>query len=114
MRAFLRDLWELLRKHVRLLAAAGILLVAGVLGLNLAASRIAQRSSFCATCHYMAPYVEQWKTSTHASVECVNCHPYGARAVAASTVRYVSGAYNPRPRAEVDDRSCLASGCHEQ
>lgn len=114
MQAFLRDLWELLRKHVRLLAAAGVILVAGVLGLNFAASRIAQRSTFCATCHYMAPYVEQWKTSTHASVDCVSCHPYGARAVAASTIRYISGAYNPRPRAEVDDRSCLAGGCHEQ
>ena len=114
MGAFLRDLWALLRKHVRLLAALGVALVVLLLALNLAVSRIAQRSTFCPTCHYMAPYVEQWKTSKHAGVECVRCHPYASTAVAASTIRYLSGAYNPRPRAEVDDRSCLASGCHEQ
>jgi len=114
MRAFLRDLWDLPRKHWRVLAVLGATLVALLAATNFAASRIAQRSNFCATCHYMAPYVEQWKTSTHAAVDCVQCHPYGAKAVAASTVRYLSGAYNPRPRAEVDDKSCLASGCHDQ
>ncbi len=114
MGAFLRDLWELLRKHVRVLVALGVVFVALVLALNFAVSQIAEHSSFCATCHYMAPYVEQWKTSGHAAVACVRCHPYGSTAVAASTIRYLSGAYNPRPRAEVNDRSCLAGGCHEQ
>jgi hypothetical protein len=114
MRAFLRDLWELLRKHVKVLAALGGILVAVVLMVNFAVSQMARRSSFCLNCHYMAPYVEQWKTSTHAGVDCVQCHPYGSVAVAASTIRYLSGAYNPRPRVEVDDQSCLAGGCHEQ
>ncbi|MBI2000956.1 MAG: hypothetical protein HYS69_07235 [candidate division NC10 bacterium] len=114
MWSFLRDLWELLRKHVKVLAALGASLVVLAVALNFAVSRIAQRSTFCGNCHYMAPYVEQWRTSTHAQVDCVQCHPYGTLAVAASTIRYLSGAYNPRPRAEVDDRSCLAGGCHEQ
>jgi nitrate/TMAO reductase-like tetraheme cytochrome c subunit len=114
MRAFLRDLWELLQKHVKVLAALGVALVVLVLVLNFAVSRMARRSSFCVNCHYMAPYVEQWKTSTHAGVDCVQCHPYGSVAVAASTLRYLSGAYNPRPRVEVDDKSCLAGGCHDQ
>ena len=108
MRAFLRDLWALLRNHVRVLAGLGVALVILLLALNLGVSRIARQSSFCPTCHYMAPYVEQWKTSKHAGVDCIRCHPYGAGAVAASTIRYLSGAYNPRPRAEVDDKSCLA------
>src|SRR3989304_7695034 len=103
MRAFLRDVWEFWRKHVRILAAQGLLLVVLVLALNFAVSRIAQRSSFCDTCHYMAPYVEQWKTSTHAAVDCVQCHPYGSVAVAASPTRHLSGAYNPRPRVAVGD-----------
>src|SRR3972149_2064633 len=110
MRAFLRDLWGLLRRHVRILAILAGTLVVVVLVANFAVSRIAQRSSFCANCHYMAPYVEQWKTSTHAAVACFQCPPYGSAAVAASTIRYLSGAYNPRPRAEVDDKSCLAAG----
>ena len=114
MGAFLRDLGQLLRTHVKVLGILAGALVVLLLLLNVALSRIAQRSSICATCHYMAPYVEQWKSSTHAGVECIQCHPYGAGAVAASTVRYLSGAYNPRPRAEVDDQSCLAGGCHEQ
>lgn len=114
MRAFFRDVWALLRTHVRVLAVLGGLLVVAVVALNVGASRVAQRSSFCDTCHYMAPYVEQWKTSSHAGVDCVSCHPYRGRAVAASTIRYLSGAYNPRPRAEVEDAACLAGGCHEQ
>jgi hypothetical protein len=114
MGAFLRDLWELLRKHVKLLAALGVVLVAGLLALNFAVSKAAENSALCASCHYMAPYVEQWKTSGHAAVACVRCHPYGSMAVAGSTFRYLTGAYNPRPRAEVADQSCLASGCHEQ
>jgi hypothetical protein len=114
MGAFLRDLWELLRKHVRVLVALGVVLVALLLALNFAVSKAAEHSAICASCHYMAPYVEQWKTSKHAAVACVRCHPYGSLAVASSTLRYLSGAYNPRPRAEVNDRSCLASGCHEQ
>jgi len=113
MGAFLRDVWELLRKHLRILAALAVLLVVLVAALNFAVSRIAQRSSFCDTCHYMAPYVEQWKTSKHAAVDCISCHPYRTREVATSTIRYLSGAYNPRPRAEVEDRACLASGCHD-
>src|SRR5919109_1058557 len=29
---------------------------------------------FCASCHIMLPYVEAWKASRHAAVECVQCH----------------------------------------
>ncbi len=114
MGAFFRDLCTLLRAHARVLAALGGVLVVGLFGLNFAASRVAQRSTFCESCHYMAPYVEQWRTSSHAKVDCVRCHPYRAGEVAASTVRYLSGAYISRPRAEVDDRACLAGGCHEE
>lgn len=114
MRAFFRDGWDFLRKHVKILVAMAVLAAVLVLILNVAASRVARRSSFCDSCHYMAPYVEQWKTSKHAAVECVQCHPYDTKAVALSAIRYLSGAYNPRPRAEVDDQSCLAAGCHDQ
>jgi nitrate/TMAO reductase-like tetraheme cytochrome c subunit len=31
-------------------------------------------SSFCATCHEMKPEYYTWKASTHAEVDCVNCH----------------------------------------
>jgi len=114
MRALLRDVWGLLRTHAKVLAGLVVGAAILVLALNMVASRVAQRSSFCDSCHYMAPYVDQWRSSKHAGVECVQCHPYDTKAVALSTIRYLSGAYNPRPRAEVNDQSCLASGCHDQ
>jgi len=27
----------------------------------------------CRACHYMDPYVDQWKASAHANVSCIKC-----------------------------------------
>ncbi|MEN3039698.1 MAG: NapC/NirT family cytochrome c, partial [Candidatus Kryptonium sp.] len=32
------------------------------------------RPSFCPTCHYMEPFYESWKASSHRDVTCVKCH----------------------------------------
>ena len=74
----------------------------------------ARRSSFCSRCHYMTPYVEQWKASKHSGVECVKCHPSERRAMFAQFIKYNTGTYSPRPRAFVPDSACLASGCHAE
>lgn len=74
----------------------------------------ARRSSFCSKCHYMAPFVEQWKASKHAGVECVKCHPSERRTMLAQFIKYHTGTYNPKPRAFVPDSACLASGCHSE
>lgn len=96
------------RKKIVWIAAAAILLllVAGIFFIEVAA----QRSSFCENCHYMTPYTEQWKNSSHKSVECVACHPAQNRAMFGQFVRYITKTYSPRPRAYVPDEACQK--CH--
>jgi len=65
----------------------------------------------CVICHYMKPYYEQSSHSVHKDISCVTCHPNRRILTAPYLLRYISGSYNPRPRAEVDDKVCL--NCHE-
>jgi hypothetical protein len=68
----------------------------------------------------MTPYYESWLTSHHKDVACVECHiPPGIRSefrkkyeALAMVARYFTGTYSTNPWAEVDDQSCLRSGCH--
>ena len=76
-------------------------------------AELTSRPTFCTTCHYMDPYYRQWKTSSHAEVACVSCHPVRPVTVGVSAVRYVTNTHDLRPRAEVEDASCLQSGCHD-
>ncbi|MFC2085785.1 cytochrome c3 family protein [Bacteroidota bacterium] len=79
------------------------------------------RPDFCTTCHYMQPFYDSWTQSSHSDVSCTTCHfPPGV----AGTIRgklsgleqvvsYVGRSYTRRkPWAEIDDASCLLSGCH--
>lgn len=86
------------------------------------AAEVTSRPSFCSTCHYMEPYVEAWKTSTHSSVTCTDCHyrpgwkshVRGKFTALSMVVNYFTGVYKKsKPWAEIDDASCLRSGCHE-
>ncbi len=65
----------------------------------------------CVICHYMKPYYDQSVNSTHKDISCVTCHPSRRILTAPYLLRYIAGSYNPRPRAEVDDKICL--NCHE-
>ena len=67
----------------------------------------------CRACHYMDPYVDQWKASAHANVTCIKCHSFSPVFITVTTLKYWTGLYNPRPRADVKDAACLANGCHE-
>lgn len=82
---------------------------------------VSNQPRFCVTCHYMQPFYDAWKTSSHNHVACVACHiPPGAKnwlqhkaAASIQVVKYVTRQYGMRPWTEVDDASCLRSGCHE-
>ncbi len=101
-----------------------VYMVAGLVGL-LAVSfgllEYTQRPKFCTTCHYMDPYYKSWQQSSHNKVNCLQCHyPPGIRSVVrakivalSQVVQYVTRTYGSRPWAEVEDASCLRSGCHE-
>lgn len=75
---------------------------------------------FCASCHIMEPYVAGWKVSPHRGVACVECHyPPGFRdtlrvkiQAVTQVAKWATGTYSSKPFAEVEDASCLRSGCH--
>lgn len=69
----------------------------------------------------MEPFYESWVSSSHADVACVKCHfPPGIEGTVrgkveglVQLVNYVGRSYTRRrPWAEIDDASCLQSGCH--
>lgn len=103
-----------LRRHLKSVIWFVAIVVGGVVIINLAFSKIATNSKACLLCHYMKPYFDQWKTSTHAQVACVSCHPLRPSLIGISTLKYLTNNYNPRPRAEVADESCLNEGCHNR
>ena len=77
---------------------------------------------FCVSCHVMKPYYEAWKTSSHNEVGCVECHyPPGLRYelegkldAINQVVAYWTGRYDTKFYAEIEDVSCMRSGCHDQ
>jgi nitrate/TMAO reductase-like tetraheme cytochrome c subunit len=82
--------------------------------------QVTSQPRFCGSCHFMAPYYTSWLTSSHKQVACVECHiPPGITSefrkkyeALAMVARYFTGTYSTNPWAEVDDQSCLRSGCH--
>ncbi|RJP21253.1 MAG: hypothetical protein C4529_07725 [Deltaproteobacteria bacterium] len=109
----LKSLWSSLggdRKPVLVIVAivVGILVV-----FNGAFFVAAYFPKSCVVCHYMDPYYAQWKASDHKNVSCIKCHTFSPVFITVTTLKYWTGLYNPRPRANVKDESCLAKGCHE-
>jgi len=98
------------------------ILVVGVL-LLLITTEYTSRPKFCSSCHYMEPYVEGWKSSTHKQVTCTDCHfapgfkskMRGKFTALSMLVNYMTGIYKKsKPWAEITDESCLRSGCHSK
>ncbi|MEK7775243.1 MAG: cytochrome c3 family protein [Candidatus Zixiibacteriota bacterium] len=113
MISFAKDVFGLFVRHRRLLTTilvAVLLLIVVIGGVSTYKMRSAQ---FCTNCHYMEPYVRHWQTSGHKDVTCIQCHDYGVGRLAVNAIKYWSTSYNPRPKANVHDASCLASDCHE-
>ncbi|HEX9205084.1 MAG TPA: hypothetical protein VF853_04075, partial [Candidatus Deferrimicrobiaceae bacterium] len=113
MRDKLRALWESLQES-RKPAVTVLVVVVGLLVVFNGAFFVANYfPNSCRACHYMDPYVDQWKASAHAGVTCIKCHSFSPVFITVTTLKYWTGLYNPRPRANVKDASCLAGGCHE-
>lgn len=89
---------------------------------NIAFIEYSAQPRFCRTCHYMRPFYNAWEKSTHKNVPCVKCHyapTFGATALgkfkaSVQLVKYVTGQYGTKPWTEIEDASCLRSGCHEK
>lgn len=99
------------------------MLVLGAVGLGGAEYYTAQ-PAFCGSCHIMKPYYDSWSRDIHGAklgVRCVDCHyapgerhTFKAKFKGLSqATSYFSGrAGGSRPRAHVNDASCLTSRCH--
>ncbi|MFP4082549.1 MAG: cytochrome c3 family protein [Candidatus Aminicenantes bacterium] len=106
------------KRLIIILSAAGFFLI-----LFLASVEYTSHSKFCSTCHYMKPFYQSWKTSSHSHIECNTCHyPPGVRSKLRAKVegllqlgRYWTKLYlKSKPWAEIPDESCLRQGCHEK
>ncbi len=110
--------WFMARASV--LLAGGCILVGVLILGSIITVQFTSRSKFCLTCHYMEPYYESWQASSHKDVPCIDCHyPPGLQMelrrkfqASVQLVKYVTKQYGTRPWTEVDDASCLRSGCH--
>jgi len=99
-----------------------LLLLAGVTAVG--TEYYTSRPHFCGSCHIMHPYYDGWSKDVHseeANVRCVDCHyaPGEQHTLRAKfrglsqVTSYFSGrAGAGRPKAHVNDASCMTSGCH--
>ncbi len=104
----------------RFLLFSGIYFVIFVIVLA-ATAEYTSRPSFCPTCHYMEPFYNSWKSSSHNKIQCVQCHfepglegkIKGKLNGLVQIVSYVSTSYKKRkPWADIPDNTCSREGCH--
>lgn len=114
MKNILSVIFSWIRTHRKAMFLTPLIVVLFLIVLNLIYHGVSRQAKSCTACHYMQPYYNQWASSSHNEVTCVKCHPYSLGKFSVMTLKYWSGIYNPRPRAEVDDATCLRSGCHER
>ncbi|HIE26341.1 TPA: hypothetical protein EYP66_03555, partial [Candidatus Poribacteria bacterium] len=81
------------------------------------------RPEFCKSCHFMEEYYNSWQDSKHGKegISCLECHyPPGLEATVVSKTRSISQVVSyftqtqGKPWAEIEDRSCLRTGCHNK
>lgn len=107
------------RRKLLIILATGLVVGVAVLG---GLYKVSSSPVLCSGCHIMTPYVEAWKTSKHNKVACVECHyPPGFRdslwvkyQALAQVAKWATQTYSSKPFAEIEDASCLRSGCHER
>ncbi len=106
----------------------GIAVLIAVLGLAVVGAggfglwEMSSSPKLCNSCHIMKPYVDAWRSSKHNGIPCVKCHyPPGLRdtiwvkyQAVTQVVKWATQTYSSKPFAEVEDGSCLRSGCHDR
>ncbi len=82
--------------------------------------RASDDPKFCASCHYMEQYYNNWLNSSHNQVSCVKCHYApgagnyikGKIRLASEILRYYIGAYSAEVTSKINDGACLQ--CHKK
>jgi nitrate/TMAO reductase-like tetraheme cytochrome c subunit len=101
---------SLVRRRRGLLVSIGIVIVAGYLGVNLLAYSLTYKPEACLACHIMKPYYDNWRSSGHNRIGCIDCHPYRPSTIVQSSIRYLAGTYKLPLKSRVEDKECLM--CH--
>jgi nitrate/TMAO reductase-like tetraheme cytochrome c subunit len=100
-----------------------LLLVIFVGGAGAAAfAEYSMQPDFCRSCHIMEPYYQAWHQSTHKNVPCTDCHfepglantLKGKFEASSQAAKFITGTYGSKPHAQINDVSCMRSGCHEK
>jgi nitrate/TMAO reductase-like tetraheme cytochrome c subunit len=98
------------RRRKGVLIILGIVIVAGYIGANIIAYSLTYKPEACLVCHLMKPYYDNWKSSRHNKVGCIDCHPYRPSTIVMSSLRYLAGTYNLPLKSRVEDKECIL--CH--
>jgi hypothetical protein len=127
VKAFLKDFYTESKKgtlqHRKGIAIFAAFVLVCFLVVAVLLLKVSESPVFCGVCHNMKVYVDSWKSSTHREVACIKCHykPGFANHLKGkwqdgqlSLVYFVTGKSPTRPHAEIDDVSCLQSGCHKR
>jgi nitrate/TMAO reductase-like tetraheme cytochrome c subunit len=70
----MRSLVAVVLRNKRRTAVWAVVVLTLLVGAFAAAARATDQSSFCASCHEMAPYYDAWSEGPHAEVACIECH----------------------------------------
>lgn len=81
---------------------------------------VSEQPGFCNSCHIMNNYYDNWKTSTHSEVNCLECHLQpgfighvkGKINGLSQAIDCMVGRVSTKPSATILDESCLRSECH--
>ena len=124
-----KDLWTDFYKaaqrgtqaHVKGIKILLVFSVIAFLVMSAVLLRFTESSTFCGLCHQMNSYMDSWRASSHRNVTCTKCHyePGSLNHLKGkwvdgqvSLAYFISGKTPERPHAEINDTSCLQTGCH--
>ncbi|MCX8023524.1 MAG: cytochrome c family protein [Syntrophorhabdaceae bacterium] len=127
VRAFLSDFYreskEGTKRHIKGVTIFLSFVLFCFIVIAVSAYKISEMPFFCGVCHNMKAYVDSWKNSHHKNVSCIACH-YKPGFInhlkgkwkdgQVSLVYFITGKKITKPHAEIDDASCLQSGCHSK
>ncbi|MCP4257236.1 MAG: hypothetical protein GY774_06875 [Planctomycetes bacterium] len=97
-----------------------LLLVVAVLVVTSGAIVVSEQPGFCNSCHIMNTYYDNWQTSVHNEVNCLECHLQpglmghvkGKINGLSQAIDCLVGRVGTKPSATILDESCLRSECH--
>jgi nitrate/TMAO reductase-like tetraheme cytochrome c subunit len=112
------------KKRFKVLGVTSVVFIVVMASLAVSAEYYTAQPQFCASCHIMEPYYSSWQKDAHSGkgdARCVDCHyapgehhtPMAKFRGLSQLASYFSGRSGAgRPKARVNDASCMTSGCH--